>query len=126
MKRRAALARLALGTAAGCSALVSCARWGESTADSSGEAERLQADLKRLERSPDSEEGVPMFLFGEKHVARTPEAGNARGGEGARLAREFRELAEDFLAINPGATAADAQKLVELLALRDFGWRSGE
>jgi len=35
-------------------------------------------------------------------------------------------LAEVFVAKNPGATAADAQKLVELLALRDFGRRGGE
>ncbi len=126
MRRRAALARLALGAAAGCVGLVSCARLGEQGADASEGVERLEADLKRLDRSPDLEEGVPMFLLGENLAAGPPETENVSDGEGARLAREFREVAEAFRAMNPGATAADAQKLVELLALRDFGGRRGE
>ncbi len=86
--------------------------------------DRLRADFDRATERVYPEEGIPMFLVCEDL------APNESSGEAAPftltslnedLASAFRRDAEAWPRIQPGAPAADACKIVEVLADRDFG-----
>jgi hypothetical protein len=120
LKRRKALIQIALGVLASLWAWVSCAPFGRREVRSSNETAQLRSELAKLDRPPDWEEGVPVLLFGEDLAAPRGEVQRA-SGDGPKLAAEFRLLAEVFLETHSTATRSDISKLVEWLALRDFG-----
>ena len=119
LKRRKALTQLVLGGLGSCWAFVSCAPF-RREAHSSSEIAQLRTDLAKLDRPPDWEKGVPVLLYGENLAA--PERRVHRtGGDGPKLAADFRKIADVFLEKHPTAARSDILKLVEALALRDFG-----
>ena len=116
--RRTALTQLAAGVSATCCGLISCTHLRPETR-SSLDLSRLHDDLKLLDRSPDSTDGVPVFLVCENSIQHKNAA--FPNSQGAKLAANFRKIAAVYSEAKANASATDIPKLVELLALRDFG-----
>lgn len=121
LNRRTAFTRLALGLCSGVCGWLSCMRFPRRNGHTAAEVARQEAQLAKLVRPDYSEDGVPVLLAMENlGPAPTPDPGKGNT-DGARLAAEFRTMAELYRAAHPDAGPADVPKLVELLAAQDFG-----
>lgn len=97
--------------------------------DAEALARELLQEFSRAETRAYSEEGIPVFLFGEnlaRDAAAPPRKRPSANPTQAQLAATFQRWAEVLPRVRPEVTENDVATLIEILADRDFGRSSDE